>query len=292
MLRNTPGQFWKVFAFHRISGTPIVGDAAAITARISFDNDTPVDTAVQHPTETENGYYLFPLTQAETDADRLDIYPESTTDLVQVVGSPSVYHPAPSPNGGVLQGPNTVGITTQDQDDESPLAGVSVRLYRIGQAGTQPTGLDGRTQFKLVSGNWDVLATADGYWPLSKTILVEGDKEVTLDLLQLTTPPPGGPGVCNVLIRLRDQHKRPVPGAAVSAKLTSRQSFVQSSLVIDRAITDVTDENGEAVLPLIRGSEFTVGTGQYRIEVSFQGRNYRFTYTTPDQESAVATIRV
>ncbi len=88
MFKNVAGQKYRVFAFNRSSSTPVEGDAANITAKISKDYGTAVTITDTNPTETEDGYYLFDLSQEETNCDNLAIYPESSTDDVQVIGIP------------------------------------------------------------------------------------------------------------------------------------------------------------------------------------------------------------
>ena len=66
MFKNVAGQSYRVFAFDRQTNEPVTGVALTITAKISKDFSAPVATATTNPTEVEDGYYLFPLTQAET----------------------------------------------------------------------------------------------------------------------------------------------------------------------------------------------------------------------------------
>lgn len=88
MIRNQSNQRWRIFAFNATDSRPVLGDAANITAKISKDASTPVALTDTNPTETEDGYYLFDLTAAETNAHNLAIYPESSTPDVQAVGVP------------------------------------------------------------------------------------------------------------------------------------------------------------------------------------------------------------
>jgi len=88
MLRNTSGQRWRVFAFNVTTNQEVTGDAANITAKLSKDYGTAKELADVNPTETEDGFYLFDLTQSETNAVDLEIYPESSTPDVQVIGVP------------------------------------------------------------------------------------------------------------------------------------------------------------------------------------------------------------
>ena len=85
MQKNVAGQKVRVFAFTRSTSDPVTGGAANITCKVSKDNGTATALADVNPTETEDGYYLFDLTQAETNADVLDFYPESSTSGVQVI---------------------------------------------------------------------------------------------------------------------------------------------------------------------------------------------------------------
>ena len=84
MYRNTAGTL-KVFAFNRTNNAPVVGDAAQITCRVSINGGARVALADTNPTETEDGYYLFDITAAETNGITADFYPESASANVQVI---------------------------------------------------------------------------------------------------------------------------------------------------------------------------------------------------------------
>lgn len=85
MYKNLSGQKIRVFAFDRATALPVSGDALNITCKVSIDNAAAVDLEDVNPTETEDGYYLFDLTKAETNGNTLDFYPESSTSGVQVI---------------------------------------------------------------------------------------------------------------------------------------------------------------------------------------------------------------
>lgn len=91
MLRNTANQKWRVFAFYRATNLPYTGGASSITAKLSLDYANTQATTDVNPTEVEDGYYYFNLEQAETDAHNIEIYPESSTSGVQVIGIPGSY---------------------------------------------------------------------------------------------------------------------------------------------------------------------------------------------------------
>lgn len=113
MRRNTSNQKWRVFEFNLLTGNPVIGDAANITAKISKDFGPRVALTDVHPTEAEDGYYYFDLTAAETDADVLEIFPESSTPNVVVFGNPVMFNTLGPPSvSGVLsagysRSPNT-----------------------------------------------------------------------------------------------------------------------------------------------------------------------------------------
>jgi len=91
MLKNMAGQTWAVFAFDRTDNTPKTGDSANITANLRIDG---VQNAIDdtNPTEQEDGYYNFTLTQAETNGDHLVICPVSGTGNIQVIGVPGALY--------------------------------------------------------------------------------------------------------------------------------------------------------------------------------------------------------
>lgn len=96
MFKNTASQKLTVLAFadagHATldAGDKVTGDAANITLKVEQDDDGVRSASNDtNPTETEDGQYVFDLTQAETNGDKLTLYPESSTAGVQVVALPS-----------------------------------------------------------------------------------------------------------------------------------------------------------------------------------------------------------
>ena len=102
MFKNTAGQSYRVFAFNRTTSEPVTGIAATITAKLSKDYGSLVASSDVNPTETEDGYYLFTLSQAETNCDDLAIYPESASSGVSVIGCPANLHPRVDNDRGFL----------------------------------------------------------------------------------------------------------------------------------------------------------------------------------------------
>ena len=92
--KNVAGQKWIVFAFDRTDNVPKAGDAANITANLRIDGGGADATDDTNPTELEDGYYVFDLTQAETNGDNIVILPASSTGDIQVIGCPMACWPS------------------------------------------------------------------------------------------------------------------------------------------------------------------------------------------------------
>ena len=99
MQKNVASQKMIVFAFDRTDNSPVTGDAANITANLRKDNGSAVATNDVNPTETEDGFYAFDLTQAETNADVMQGFPVSITADVQVIAVPGVIYTTPNSFG-------------------------------------------------------------------------------------------------------------------------------------------------------------------------------------------------
>lgn len=96
MQKNVSGQKWIVFAFDRTDNTPKTGDAAQITANLRIDGGAANAVDDTNPTELEDGYYAFDLTQAETNGDLIVICPASSTSNIQVIGVPGAVWTVPA----------------------------------------------------------------------------------------------------------------------------------------------------------------------------------------------------
>ena len=95
MQKNVSGQKVVVFAFDTTTNEAVTGDAANITANIIKDGGSSSAVADTNPTETEAGFYSFDLTQAETNADYIQVIPSSITSDVQVISVPGVIYTTP-----------------------------------------------------------------------------------------------------------------------------------------------------------------------------------------------------
>jgi hypothetical protein len=100
MFKNTASQHLTVFAFDATTNLPKSGDAANITAYVSKDDGTVTvlgDTsATEQDATNAKGYYIFDLTQAETNGDKLTFSAKSATANIVVIGAPSVVYTLPA----------------------------------------------------------------------------------------------------------------------------------------------------------------------------------------------------
>lgn len=93
MQKNVASQKLIVFAFDATTNLPKTGDAANITAYVSKDYGSVTvlgDTSATEMDATNaKGYYLFDLTQAETNGNELLFSAMSSTSNIVVVGAPA-----------------------------------------------------------------------------------------------------------------------------------------------------------------------------------------------------------
>jgi hypothetical protein len=143
MQKNTTGQKWVVFAFDSTTNAPKTGDAANITANLRIDGGAanPVDDT--NPAELEGGYYIFDITQAESNGNLILIAPSSTTANIQVIGVPGAVYTTPASfNAGVIQSGDSYAIvnngTYGNSAIETLVDGIEATL---GAAGAGLTGV-------------------------------------------------------------------------------------------------------------------------------------------------------
>jgi hypothetical protein len=112
--KNVSGQKLIVFAFDSTTNLPKAGDAANITAYVSLDYGTVTvlgDTSATEMDATNaKGYYLFDLTQGETNGNTLLFSAKSSTSNIVVIGCPATVFTDPAnfaalaiTSGGIAQ---------------------------------------------------------------------------------------------------------------------------------------------------------------------------------------------
>lgn len=116
MQRNVAGQTWLAFAFNRLTGAPITGDASNITGQLSKDGGTLTALATPNPTEVALGYYRFALTQAETNAAQLDLIVNSSTSNVAAIAVEASRQTVPERFSGLeIDAEGTVRVPAADR---------------------------------------------------------------------------------------------------------------------------------------------------------------------------------
>lgn len=94
MYKNQAGQIIYVFAYNKLTGTEVTGEAANITVYLAGDGGATgasTNSAVEEDATNDPGSYRLELTQGETNADIIKISGAHDTDTdVAVVGLPPV----------------------------------------------------------------------------------------------------------------------------------------------------------------------------------------------------------
>lgn len=151
MQKNVAGQKWKVFAFNRTTNVPLTGDAANITANIDIDFAGAGATNDVNPTEQEDGFYTFDLTQAESNGKQLSLYPVSSTGDIQVIAVPGTIFTTPAnfPDLGIESDGDLTKVNTLD----GHTAQTGDSFARIGVAGAGLTNINLPNQVMDIAGN-------------------------------------------------------------------------------------------------------------------------------------------
>lgn len=82
--KNIPNQSILVLCMD-VSGLPVTGDAANISCKVSKNGGTITPLSDTVPTEMQQGYYRFTLTQAETNANELHFIPRYDGGATRIV---------------------------------------------------------------------------------------------------------------------------------------------------------------------------------------------------------------
>ena len=152
MFKNVTGQKWSVMAWNASTGLRKTGDAGQITAKISIDDASAATTNDANPTEVEDGRYAFTMPQAETNGDKLELYPQSSTSNIEVIGLPAVIYTVEREVG---PGASSVTMTITESGNAVADADVWITSDSAGNTvigGTLQTDSDGKAVFLLDAG--------------------------------------------------------------------------------------------------------------------------------------------
>ncbi len=181
MQKNIASQKWYVFAFDETNNTPVTGDSANITADVHIDGAGANAVDNTNPTELSAGYYVFDITDVESNGDQIVIIPVSATGNVQVVGVPGSYDTtAPNANLAAIDGSGRV--------DVGEWLGTTVATPTIG--GVPEVDLTYIMGVILAEGGAGRLAAAfNKLFDVATPVLVASDVMVGTDGANTTTPP-------------------------------------------------------------------------------------------------------
>lgn len=139
MQKNIAGQKWVVFAFNLTDNTAKTGDAVNITANLRIDGGAANAVDDTNPTELEDGYYVFDITDVESNGDNIVIAPASSTSNIQVIGVPGALWTTPG---------NFPALGIEDNGDISAVANLatgSAAVNTVAASATVTTGVEVNT---------------------------------------------------------------------------------------------------------------------------------------------------
>jgi hypothetical protein len=148
MFKNVASQKAFFYAFDSTTNLPKPGDGGNITAYVSKDYGSVTvlgdTTATEMDSTNGKGYYVFDLTQGETNADTLLFSAKSSTSNIVVVAMPATVFTRP-PNFSALS------VNSSGQVDVIKLNGTSQTARDIGASVLLSSGT-GTGQVSLSSG--------------------------------------------------------------------------------------------------------------------------------------------
>lgn len=151
MFKNVASQKVTVFAFDATTNLPKTGDAGNLTAYVSKDDGTVTvlgDTsATEQDATNAKGYYIFDLTQAETNADKLMFSAKSSTSNIVVIAVPAVIYTVP---------PNFSSALINSSGKTSPADG-SIAAATFAASAIDSSALATSAVNEIVDQVWDEL---------------------------------------------------------------------------------------------------------------------------------------
>lgn len=173
MQKNVAGQKWVVFAFNRTTNVALTGDAANITANLRIDGGAANAIDDVNPTELEDGFYVFDITQAESNGDSIVIAPVSSTANIQVIGTPMALWTTPEGFPDELI-PSGSGSVTVNQDT----GGANNLSYESSPG----VFIDNAVVKAFLKTDFDAGNTTDAFLKAHTTTKVDGDWTTSLML--------------------------------------------------------------------------------------------------------------
>ena len=278
MFKNTAGQKWSVLAFDRTTGERKTGDAAQISAKIAIDDGAATALGDAAPAEVEDGIYRFDLTQAETAGDKLELFSESSTSNVIVLGLPVVAYTRTA-------APTAAEIRTEMDSNSTQLAAI---VEDTGS--TLPTAAEIRAEMDSYSFKLDLILDDTGTTLDNKldSILEDTGTTLSTDIAGVRAV------VDSVLVDT---------GTTLPATLTTMQTSITTVDTVVDAIRVDTGTDLPATLTTLQTSVTTVDdyvdtevaaikaiSDKIDATLESSGGSYRFTTAALAQSHAAPTI--
>lgn len=188
MRKNIAGQNWTVYAYNTSTNLPVTGDAANITANLRIDGAGANAVDDTNPTELEDGYYIFDISQVESNGNHILMAPSSVTGSVRVEGKPEAVWTTPlNFSGGDFEVTVTIRTT-----GAAPVSGVAVWVNssndRSGNvSGVKYTDTNGAVVFNLEYTTYYVFCRLTDYtFAAGQFTASVGDVSFTLDIATAT----------------------------------------------------------------------------------------------------------
>ncbi len=228
MQKNVAGQKWVVFAFNKTTGNAVTGDQANITANLRIDGGGADAIDSGNPTQLESGYYVFALSQAETNGNYIVICPTTTTANTQVIGCPAAVFTRP-PNFQALGIQAGGAITTLN--GHTPQTGDSYAIVNDGTYGNSALN----TNIGTVNTAVGVVDTVVGNINTSLTDAKGATFDTTTDSLEAIRnrgdaawiTGGGLTGSYTVVITIKDNTGATVPAVAVEVWNSDGSTFYE-----------------------------------------------------------------
>ncbi len=273
MFKNTASQKIQLFAFDATTGVAKTGDAANLTAYVSIDygavtvlGDT---TATEMDATNAPGWYMFDLTQAETNGNDLLFTAKSSTANIKVVGRPVCTVPASFQAQVAQTGDNYARIGAPAG------ASVSADVAAIKAVLPSALGANGNIKADVRDFNGTAGAFASGR-PEVNTTHIAGTAWASTTLFTLASHDPGATLGTSTLTQSQ------VTGGAYAL---NSASFAFNA-ALDLTTAQKASVNAEADTALSDVGLTSTVTG--RIDVATSTRLASASYTTPPTSAANA----
>jgi hypothetical protein len=158
-------------------------------------------------------------------------------------------------------GARTISVTVTD--GTSPLEGALVRFRKGSESYIRATDASGQTTFALDDGTWSWRVTMPGYVGQTGTLVIDGDKILSVTLAAVTIMP-SDPGFVTGYAYCYDPAGQPEAGVQVHVQML--RAAPASGLIADGTIRTLTsDASGLVqVTNMIRGAMYQISRGTAR----------------------------